>query len=227
MVIDLHVHTKELSSCSTVSIEEAIERYAKIGYDAIVVTNHLSKWSIGYREMESWESFIDGFMAPVKNAKEYGEKHGIKVFFGCELRFHDDGNDYLIYGITEEFLKNTPDIMAMGIGKLHSITKDLGFLIFQAHPFRNGQKITPPEYLDGIEVGNGHPRHNGRNDIARIWADAYGLLSAAGSDFHEEGDEGTGGILTFVDVKDEAGLCEVLKSKNYRLIMNCKGGLYL
>ena len=74
---------------------------------------------------------------------------------------------------------------------------------------------------------NGHPRHNGRNDIARIWADAYGLLASAGSDFHEEGDEGTGGILTFVDVKDEAELCEVLKSKDYKLIMNCKGGLYL
>ena len=226
MLIELHAHTKEVSSCGHIYIEEVIDRYHAKGYDAVVITNHLNNWTVGTENSEKdWDEFIENFCAPVKKGREYAKKYGMKVFLGCELRFCDDENDYLVYGITEDFLKENPDIRTLGIGKFHSIAEENGLLIFQAHPFRDNMKITPAKYLHGIEVNNGHPRQNSRNDIARLWADMHGMRMISGSDFHDAGDEAHGGIVTFRDVENERDLCDILLSGEYILVCDTAGGL--
>ncbi len=226
MIIDLHVHSKEISACGHVGIEEIIDRYYAMGYDAIVLANHLNDWSIGIADSaDNWSKYIDTFCAPVEKGREYAKKYGMRVFLGCELRFEDDPNDFLVYGMTAQFMKEHPNLRRLGIKALKRLADENGFLVYQAHPFRDGMKITSPEHLHGIEVGNGHPRHNSRNDFARLWADTYGFLMVAGSDFHDEGDEAHGGIITFRDVKDENELCEILRSGDFRLIVDNTGGL--
>lgn len=225
MLIELHAHTKGVSACGHIGVEELLDRYHAKGYDAVVITNHLNPWTIGIENAaDDYNGFIDNFMSPVKQGREYAEKIGMKLFFGCELRFAQDNNDYLVYGITEEYLRKTPDIMTMGIGKFHEVAHEQGFLVYQAHPFRDWMQIVPPRYIDGIEVNNGHPRHQARNDIARLWADIHGLSMISGSDFHEEGDEARGGIITFEDVNNENELSEVLRKGSYKLVIGCDGG---
>ena len=65
--------------------------------------------------------------------------------------------------------------------------------MFQAHPFRNGTAVEP-DLLDGIEVQNGNPRHDSRNDLAEAYAATHGLLAVGGSDAHRSEDIGRGGI---------------------------------
>lgn len=65
----------------------------------------------------------------------------------------------------------------------------------QAHPFRNGLKIVDPKHLDGIETYNGNPRHDSRNEIAKAWAQKFGMLETSGSDFHEREDFARGGVI--------------------------------
>ena len=225
MIIELHAHTKEKSSCGQVAVCDMIDIYREKGYDAVVITNHLNPWTIGIKEAENdWEGFIDSFLEPVDIGREYAEKYGMKIFFGCEIRFSENDNDYLVYGITAEYLKKNPDILEWGIGKFFEESKTEGFLVYQAHPFRDGMTVTRTKYLHGIEVNNGHPGQNSRNDIARLWADMHGLSMISGSDFHEVGHEARGGIITFRDINDEKELCEILKNGEYRLICDYSGG---
>jgi len=226
MIIELHAHTEVKSACGHVGIKELIDLYHGKNYDAVVITDHLNDWTIGIEDAENdWEGFVDSFYAPVKEGREYAEKYGMKVFFGCELRFTGDENDYLVYGMTAEFLKAHPDVRAYGIGKFHEAAQENGFLVFQAHPFRDNMKITPVKYIDGIEVNNGNPRQSSRNDIARIWADMFGLRKISGSDFHQPEDVGLGGIIACRAVNDEKELCELLISGEYTLICDPVGGL--
>ena len=40
---DLHVHTKELSACARLSMEEIIDEYIKKGYAGLIITDHFRK----------------------------------------------------------------------------------------------------------------------------------------------------------------------------------------
>ena len=145
----------------------------------------------------------------------------LNVILGCELRFEGNYNDYLIYGITEEFLRENPDLHKMSLRSFTPLARENGFLVVQAHPFRNEIQIVPPELLDGMETFNGTPSYDGRNTIADAWAKRYGLIRTSGSDFHNPDQYGTGGILTSAAIRTGEELVTVLKSGNYTL--HCEG----
>ena len=99
-----------------------------------------------------------------------------------------------------------------------ALAAEQGFLFYQAHPFRNNMKITAPELLTGIEIKNGNPRHDSRNDIAKLWAEKFGMHMIAGSDCHRQEDVGVSGIVTEREVKDINDLISVLLSDDYVII---------
>ena len=69
--------------------------------------------------------------------------------------------------------------------------QSLGCTVVQAHPFRNHCMIVPPGILDGIEIFNGHPGHDSRNDIATYWAEKFDYkIRTGGSDFHGDAKPG-------------------------------------
>lgn len=216
----MHFHTKNTSNCANIKAKKSVKEYIKAGYDGIIVTDHLSPstyMKFG-RELLPWNKKIDFFLRGYKEALETANGE-INVLLGMELRFRtsEGDNDYLVYGITEEFLYSHPNLLEMNIKKFYELCQKNGFLVFQAHPFRFGMKVTNPKYLDGVEIFNGNPRHNSNNDIAEIWAEKYDLMVTSGSDYHERNDIGIGGIYFNKEIKDNKTLVEELLTRNCEL----------
>ena len=222
MKIDLHVHTSEMSACGALSSEETINGYKEAGFDGIVITNHYNSWTqwwVYEKYGIGGDHYYEAYKKCWEDAARLGDKVGLRVFFGCELKTNNN-NDYLLYGAPDEFLsRNNTDLWRMSAGDINQYAKVYGFLFYQAHPFRDNMQITNPKDLFGIEVKNANPRHNARNDIAACWADKYpDLHRISGSDCHQREDIAVGGIETDVDVKTTAELVEVLRNDRYTIL---------
>lgn len=196
---ETHAHTAEISPCGVVGAAELAETYMRTGYAGVVVTNHLSRYGLQYAAERSWEEQIAWFYAGFEAVRTAAGDR-MRVLFGAELNLDGDPNDYLLYGPTPEFYAAHPELLGLSIRQLSGLARENGFLLIQAHPFRNGMRITPPELLDGIETFNGNMRHDSRNFLATQWAARYGLLATSGSDFHEMEDSARGGIFTRRDI---------------------------
>ena len=215
MKIELHIHTTGFSYCGKLSAEEIVKQYKQAGYDAIVITNHFNsiskRWFLDNGGTDYYKSYFD----TIRKAAEYGEKCGLLVLGGYELRFDENANDYLVYGMTPEQCQDYEKIFAMTAAEFGAFAKENDILFYQAHPFRNSMTVIAPEHLFGIEALNTHPRHDGRNDIASAWADKYGLHKIAGSDCHQLQDVGTSAVFTDFPVKNISDLVYVLKNNLY------------
>ncbi len=216
---ELHAHTAPVSPCANLSPAEVAERYIAQGYSTIVVTNHYCDYVIESAG-DTWQEKIDYYLSGYRKMKEYAGDR-LHVILGCELRFEGSANDYLIFGLTEEFLINNPDLHRMGLKRFSELAHANNLLIVQAHPFRNGMNVTAPEYLDGIETFNGHVGQNSRNPIADAWAKYHGLIRTSGTDFHHPHQTGVAGILTKLPITSGFGLLSVLRSGDYHL--RCTG----
>ncbi len=216
---ELHAHTSEVSPCGHVTAPEVADRFLAEGYTSLVITNHYSSYIIDNHK-GTWREKMDHYMRPYYLMREHAGDR-LNVILGCELRFEGNINDYLIYGITEDFLRENPDLHKMSLRSFTPLARENGFLVVQAHPFRNGIEIVSPELLDGMETFNGTPTYDGRNTIADAWAKRYGLIRTSGSDFHNPDQYGTGGILTSAAIRTGEELVAVLKSGDYTL--HCTG----
>ena len=216
---ELHAHTSEVSPCGHVTAPEVAERFIAEGYSSLVITNHYCDYVINNLS-GSWQEKMDYYVYPYHLMKEHAGDR-LNVILGCELRFEGSINDYLVYGITEKFLRENPDLHKMNVRTFSSLARENGLLLVQAHPFRNWMQVVPPELLDGMETFNGTPSYDGHNLIANEWASRYGLIRTSGSDFHNPDQYGTGGILTSAAIRTSEELVAVLKSGNYTL--HCEG----
>jgi len=98
----------------------------------------------------------------------------------------------------------------MNIKKFHEYIHGTSIMIYQAHPFRAAVFPEKPEYLDGIEVYNGNPRHESHNEKAVEYAKKHNLKMISGSDFHQAGDLARGGIVLTAAPKDSMELAKML-----------------
>ena len=221
MLFDTHVHTSESSSCGQISGADIAKMYKKAGYDGIVITDHFVPYYFYdlYKGIE-WEALAErqekGYLA----AKAEGDEIGITVLYGCELRFDGNSNDYLVYGMPNSFLRENPDIFSWGINKFSKFAAQNGFLVFQAHPFRNDMMIVDPSCLYGVEVYNGKPIKDlyERNAFANLWADRYGLRKIAGSDCHNEEQLARAGVNFFKSVNSMEQFTAQIDAGNYMLV---------
>lgn len=198
---DTHVHTRETSCCGKIRGLEVARAYQKAGYHGVVITDHYCRDYFRRFHRISWEEKIERFLSGYRAAKEEGVRVGLIVLLGIELRFDGSNNDYLVYGIDEEFLKKYPELYSLGLKEFRGLVKRLEtegkgkVLIYQAHPFRLGLSPADPLLLDGVEVFNGNPRQQSRNELAYKYAKERGLKMISGSDFHRSDDLGRGGIM--------------------------------
>lgn len=209
---ELHLHTSPASGCSEIPPELAVELYADLGYHSIVICNHFYD---GMRFREDKQQCIDAYLADYDLAVEAGKKHGINVILGCEIRFTENANDYLLFGIDRDFLDFAYESLDMGIEKFSKQFRGDGHLLIQAHPFRNGMTEVAPEYLDGIETFNMHPNHNSRVALASKYAKKHNLIPTTGTDFHHPGHEGMAALLTQIEIKTSHDIVDVLRSGDY------------
>ncbi len=209
---ELHAHTNPSSPCSDFTPAEVIQRYAKLGFDSIVVSNHFYP---GMRFLDNKEKCVNAFLEDFDEATVLGKEYGINVVFGCELRFTENYNDYLIFGIDRDFAGLAYDSMGLGLENFSKNFRNDHTLIIQAHPYRDGMSHTPPELIDGIEVFNMHPGHNSRIALAAKYAQENSLLVTCGSDFHHEGHQGMAALLTKSEMKTSHDIAKVIKSRDY------------
>lgn len=216
MKIELHLHTAESSKCSKVGAEQIIREYHRCGYGAVVITDHYARGTFEKPDvsgLDKTERFLRGY----REAKKWGDELGVKVFLGAELRFSaSNANDYLCYGLDEEFFYEHCDLDIMRLSDFERI-KPAKALLYQAHPFRNGITVTDPKRLFGIEVFNGHVGHDSRNSIALQWARLHKLHAISGSDSHHRSTLCNGGIITNEDVLSMDDLLKVLRTDSYAL----------
>ncbi len=211
-----HFHTEEVSSCGEVSAKKACEMYKNAGYSGIVITDHIS--SHYFKDVypgRNWKEGVDYFLNGYKLAKECADDD-FAVILGMEVRFNTD-NDYLVYGLTEDFLYNNEWFTDMDIKKFKTLAEENQLTIVQAHPFRINSTITNPRHIDGIEIYNGNRRHDSSNNIAEIWAKKHGLITTCGSDFHEPEDLARAGMSFENFVKDSREFRAELLARRYEL----------
>lgn len=211
---ELHAHSTPGSSCSNIPPEELVRVYSELGYDSVVLTNHFYP---GMRFYGDKEKAVYTYLLDYKTACEYGKKYGINVILGCEIRFSDNCNDYLIFGINEEFLLEAYDYLDGDLETFSKWFRGDGHLLLQAHPFRKGMTLADPNLLDGVETFNMHPGHNSAVGFACKYAKEHDFIVSAGTDYHHVGHEGLAGILTKNIITNSFELEEVLRSRDYLL----------
>ena len=213
---ELHCHSMDVSQCARVSASQIVEKFTAAGYNTLVLSNHFSRYTMEALNSSDWNDWVDKYLEGYYNLKKEAEGK-LNILLGMELRFDENANDYLVFGVTEELLRSNTDLLKMNADSFHKLAKENGCLFIQAHPFRNSMTVTNPAHLDGVEVFNGHLGHDSRNEIANMWADKYGLIKTSGTDFHYNDSPANGGIITENEITSMSQLVEILKSGNYTL----------
>ena len=193
--IDTHVHTSEVSHCGKVRACELVKLYAEKKYNALVITDHYHSDYFDSLGNIEWKEKIDCYLTGYRKAKRKGEKLGMQIILGIELRFTESPNDYLVYGMDEDFLYENPELHKMTFEEFYRFRAGKGIAIYQAHPFRKNMTVQESNMLDGIEVLNGNPRHDSNNPLALEHARFNKLRMLGGSDFHQVQDLAGGGII--------------------------------
>lgn len=217
-LFDTHVHTKEVSPCGNLSAEETVRLYQQAGYSGLCITDHLKRGYIRDTSFRNWKEYVSCFLRGWHAAKEAGEQCEMDILLGAELSLDGSINEYLLFGITEAFLYDHPDLYGNSLTELRKIADQNGILIFQAHPFRPNMTRAEPHLLNGVEIWNGNPRHNSHNDLAAQFAKSNHLLVCAGSDCHETEDVGRSGIQTQERIRSLSDLKCVLQSGAFSCI---------
>ncbi len=177
--IDPHVHSKGVSGCSLVSCEEIIDEKIKLGYDGAILTNHCQRW---YYPTEEHAAFMEKVIAEYRQGKAYADKKGFRFYLGIEVSVHQPHySDWLLYGITEEFLRSSPCLYALTQKELFEYCEKWGVVMVQAHPFR--QSPCDPKYMHGVEI-NCSDCDLDKVELVEEFAKENGLLVTCGTDYH-------------------------------------------
>ena len=214
---ELHAHSFPVSACGDFSAEEVVKMYAAAGVRSLVLTNHLTPNNCG----EGAAYYLEDY----RKAKEAAKDHSINVILGVELRFTENINDYLIYGVCEDDIKNFIELIPYGIDNFYKAAKTGRNVIIQAHPFRKGIELASEDSIDGIESFNMHPTHNSRVGIGARYAKLSGMLATGGSDFHHQNHHALCLMRTQNELKTSYDVADAIKSKN--VVFDCSGHIII
>lgn len=190
--IEIHAHTDESSNCGKMPAADAVRLYYSLGYSGVMFTDHFHRYTFKKLFKENpdatWDEIVDRFLVGYNYALKEAENYpDFKVYLGCELRFDENDNDYLVFGLNEDKLRQMKNVYKYETEDGIRYVQSMGCTVVQAHPFRDNMVVIEPGILDGIEIHNAHPNHDSRNDIAKMWAEKYNYkIRTSGSDFHGE-----------------------------------------
>ncbi len=224
---ELHAHTSPVSTCSEVTPQEAVKIYKELGYTSIVIANHFYHKYMDKRAGTSEpEGIINYYLNDYREAKKEGEKIGLNVILASELRFENENdNDYLLYGIDEKDLYDILPYLENRQKEFYENYMTESKLLFQAHPFRNGMVLVPPELVDGYEAYNFHPNHNSRPALAARYAKSVEKPFIIGTDFHEHPHAGLTAIRTMSPLVNSHDVVNAIKENDF--IMEIDGAIVL
>ena len=212
---ELHCHTDEVSNCGRVPGAELVEIFKSKGYDGVVITDHYSQMT--YPRLKCLhpdnEHFLEGYL----NAKE-AAGDDFTVLLGMEIRGFCSPIDFLVYGVTEDFVRNAGNLIFKYSHRFYRIAKKNNMLVIGAHPYRMFPVLPGYRVIDGAEVYNSKESAD-NNAKALAWAKKHNLaILTSGSDFHRKTHSAFGGILTDEPIKSNEDLLRILKSGRFELI---------
>lgn len=212
---ETHCHTSPVSACAGATPEETVAFYKALGYDGVFITNHFLDGNIcpDARSMR-YEEQIDFYFSDYRAALAEGARIGIKVFPGVELSY--EGTDFLIYGLNKAWYKAHPEILHMEKREELAFLASNGAFVVQAHPYREAGYIDHirlfPRSVHAVEIVN-TSQCDEANEMARLYARHYHLLTTAGSDNHH-----ADGYSAF---QDRRGLPHRIAGMKSRKPVNC------
>jgi len=182
---ETHLHTCLASACGRSTGKEHVHFYKAAGYTGVIMTDHFFGGNTAVPRLLPWEKRIDLFWRGYEDAKEEGDRIGLDVFFGLEQNYA--GDEYLIYGLTKDYMKAHPEMEHWTRRQQLEEVHQAGGCVIQAHPFRIRGYMdrirVGTSFCDGIEAAN---RGNEPLDDARAFrmGTAQQLVMTAGSDNH-------------------------------------------
>ncbi len=216
---EIHCHTDETSWCGKVPADELVEIYKSKGYDGVVITDHYSQMT--FREFKIFKSryMAEKFLRGYRKAKA-AAGDDFTVLLGMELRGWNSAIDYLVYGVTEEFIENSGNLLFKYARRFYKIAKANGFLVIAPHPYRMNPFMPALKCIDGCEIYNSKESAENNANAAK-WADKHNLkIRTSGTDFHRRTHEKFSGILTDERITSNDDLLRILRSGNFELILN-------
>ena len=225
---ETHLHTTGVSRCASATVREHLEHYKSLGYAGVFITNHFIDgnircgWDIPYAEA------IEFYFTDYEEAVRLGREIGISVFSGIESSYQ--GSDFLIYGLDKAWFLAHPEIMDFERkGDQLAKMREAGALVIHAHPFYYYPKWHDhiklyPGSVDGVEVYNAH-RTDAANEMARLYAESYGLIKFSGTDNHGAARESLlGGVMSDTPIKDERDFIEKAKAGELEMYIGTVSG---
>lgn len=223
---ETHLHTNQASACARNTGAEMAKAAKDYGYAGIIVTEHNWGGNTCVSSDLPWEQWVDDFTRGFESAYEYGQKHDLDVFWGYEAGFQ--GTEFLIYGITPEWLKAHPNIKNATVAEQYALIHEAGGMVVHAHPYREEPYIPEirlfPQYVDAVEGINAtHSCHKSMSHNnpefdrrAIAYANEQNLPITAGSDVHSTNLFG-GGVLFRKRIKTIQEYKEMILSGDYVL----------
>ena len=193
---ETHLHTCEASACGKTPGREYPEYMKKKGYDGMIVTDHFFNGNCRVDRSLPWEERVRAYCSGYEHAWEAARGMDFDVFFGVEFNFQ--GDEYLLYGITPEWLLAHPEVMTKSRRKLYEMMHEAGAIMVHAHPYRERDYLDTihlaPSVSDAIEIYNAG-NEDYQNALDYGYAMDLGLPVTAGSDIHSFRDGQMGGML--------------------------------
>jgi|WetSurMetagenome_2_1015567.scaffolds.fasta_scaffold412324_2 predicted metal-dependent phosphoesterase TrpH len=195
MKLDLHVHSKEYSSCAVESAETQIRAAIDSGLDGIAFTNH--------------HTFV-----PIAKLAEWNETYApFRIYGGIEITVIE-GEDFLVFGI------DAPELQSREweYRKLHALVRKGGGYIALAHPFRYRHTIDAPveEFPpDAIELRSLNTPAKAEFKIRRL-AKRLGAKLLCDSDAHSPEKIGSFYNLTLHSLPEEKDLAAFLRAGEFK-----------
>lgn len=208
---ETHLHTSEVSLCSSCPGIDWIPHYKALGYTGIFVTNHFLNGSTTIPKELPWEEQVEMFCKVYEDMAEEGSRVGLDVFFAWEYSY--GWAHFLTYGLDKAWLLENPGVVEWDILTYFDRVHEAGGFIVHAHPFREGVEhiCLFPSKMDAVEVINGC-RTVEANQHAADFAKSYNLLETAGTDIHHIEQVRLSGVITSTKLSCVKDYIEVLRS---------------
>ena len=219
---ELHLHTNVGSACGIAEPEDYISYYKENGYSGIFVTDHFFYGNTAIDRGLEWKEHIKLFCDGYYRAKAEGDKQGLSVFFGFEQKFKDGTDEYIVLGLTPEWLAEHPEIKAMDRRTFFEFVRAEGAYVIQAHPYRARDYIKDIrlslDLVDGIEVFNSANTPESCRQ-AYEYAKNLGLPMVGGSDIHSlTSGRMLSGIALKKPAQSSADIIEAIKGREAEIL---------
>lgn len=223
---ETHLHTNKGSACGNNNGLEMARAAKEYGYTGIIVTEHNWGGNTAIDAGLPWEAWIDAFIKGYEQARAYGAENDLDVFWGYEAGH--DATEFLIYGVSPEWLKQHAEMKTATIEKQYEIVHAAGGFVVHAHPFREEWYIPEirlyPKHVDAVEGINAtHSCHKSMShndpafdERAILYANEHKLPMTAGSDIHSTNMFG-GGVLCKRRLTSIEDYIATIKSGDYML----------